>query len=56
MTGGHAAEKCFLTGTPHPERGGFRNWISLDQYAAEQLGNHTRFPSLVARDDAAKTG
>src|SRR5690348_9803005 len=23
VTGGHAAEKCFLTGSPHPERGGF---------------------------------
>lgn len=47
VTGAHAAEKCFLTGTPHPERGGFRNWISLDQFAAEQVGNHTRFPSLT---------
>ena len=47
VTGGHAAEKCFLTGTPHPERGGFRNWVSLDQYAAEQVGNRTRYPSLV---------
>lgn len=47
VTGAHAAEKCFLTGTPHPERGGFRNWISLDQFAAEQLGNQTRYPSLV---------
>jgi len=47
VTGGHAAEKCFLTGTPHPERGGFRNWVSLDQYAAEQIGNRTRFSSLV---------
>src|SRR5437868_646477 len=47
VTGGHAAEKCFLTGTPHPERGGFRNWISLDQFAAERIGNHTRYPSLV---------
>jgi hypothetical protein len=47
VTGGHSAEKCFLTGTPHPERGGFRNWISVDQYAAEQLGNQTRYPSLV---------
>jgi len=47
VTGGHAAERCFLTGTPHPERGGFRNWISLDQYAAEQLGNATRYPSLT---------
>lgn len=47
VTGGHAAEKCFLTGTPHPDRGGFRNWVSLDQYAAELVGNQTRFPSLV---------
>lgn len=47
VTGGHAAEKCFLTGTPHPERGGFRNWISLDQFAAERIGNQTRYPSLV---------
>ena len=47
VTGAHAAEKCFLTGTPHPERGGFRNGISLDQLAAEQIGNATRYPSLV---------
>jgi len=47
VTGAHAAEKCFLTATPHPERGGFRNGVSLDQFAAEQLGNETRFPSLV---------
>ena len=47
VTGAHAAEKCFITGTPHPERGGFRNWVSLDQFAAERVGNHTRYPSLV---------
>lgn len=47
VTGAHAAEKCFLTGTPHPERGGFRNGVSLDQLAAEQIGNRTRYPSLV---------
>ena len=46
VTGAHAAEKCFLTGTPHPERGGFRNGVSLDQLAAEQIGNVTRYPSL----------
>lgn len=46
VTGGHAAERCFLTGTPHPERGGFRNGVSLDQFAAEQFGSRTRFPSL----------
>ena len=47
VTGAHAAEKCFLTGTPHPERGGFRNGISLDQFAAERIGNQTRYPSLT---------
>lgn len=47
VTGGHAAERCFLTGTPHPERGGFRNGVSVDQFAAEQIGNRTRYPSLV---------
>ncbi len=47
VTGGHVAERCFLTGTPHPERGGFRNWVSLDQFAAERIGNRTRYPSLV---------
>lgn len=47
VTGGHAAERCFLTGTPHPERGGFRNGVSLDQFAAEELGSQTRYPSLV---------
>ena len=47
VTGAHAAERCFLTATPHPERGGFRNGVSLDQIAAEQLGNETRFPSLT---------
>src|SRR5438045_9397035 len=47
VTGGHAAERCFLTGTPHPERGGFRNGVSLDQLAAEPIGNRTRFPSLT---------
>jgi hypothetical protein len=47
VSGGHQAEKCFITGTPHPDRGGFRNDISLDQLAAEQIGNQTRHPSLV---------
>lgn len=47
VTGGHAAERCFLTGTPHPERGGFRNGVSLDQFAAEQVGSETRFSSLT---------
>ncbi|MFT5470526.1 MAG: hypothetical protein ACI8UO_005655 [Verrucomicrobiales bacterium] len=47
VDGAHAAEKCFLTGTPHPARGGFKNGISLDQLAAEQVGAATRYPSLT---------
>ena len=47
VTGAHQAERCFLTGTPHPDRGGFRNGVSLDQLAAEQLGVATRYPSLT---------
>lgn len=46
VDGGHAADICFLTGAPHPGGGGFRNSISLDQYAAERIGVHTRFPHL----------
>jgi hypothetical protein len=38
----------FLTAAPHPERrAGFRNTISLDQVAAAQIADHTRFPSLA---------
>ena len=47
VTGGHQAEKCFITGTPHPDQNGFRNEISLDQFAAEHIGSFTRHPSLV---------
>src|SRR5205085_9755269 len=37
----------FLTAAPHPElRAGFRNTISLDQFAAERIGGQTRFASL----------
>jgi len=46
VDGGHAADICFLTGAPHPGRGGFRNSISLDQFAAERIGPQTRFGHL----------
>lgn len=46
VTGGHSTENCFLTGAPGPTRSGFRNTISLDQYAAEAIGPVTRFPTL----------
>lgn len=47
VDGGHPADNCFLTAAPHPGNGGFRNSISFDQFAAERLGNQTRFPSLT---------
>jgi hypothetical protein len=47
VDGGHPADNCFLTAAPHPGNAGFRNTISLDQYAAERLGHRTRFPSLT---------
>jgi hypothetical protein len=43
----HDSLFSFLTAAPHPElRAGFRNGISLDQFAAERIGGATRFPSL----------
>ena len=43
----HDSIFSFLTAAPHPEiRGGFRNSISVDQFAAEQIGDQTRFASL----------
>jgi hypothetical protein len=45
---GHDSIYSFLTAAPHPElRGGFRNTISLDQLAAEHIGDRTRLPSLT---------
>ena len=44
---GHASEHSFLTGAPHPSRAGFRNSISIDQFAAERIGSQTRFPSIA---------
>ena len=46
VEGGHSTENCFLTGARGPTRSGFRNTISLDQFAAEKLGQVTRFPTL----------
>ncbi|MGB0597648.1 MAG: DUF1552 domain-containing protein [Rubripirellula sp.] len=45
--GGHLSFKSYLTCAPHPNSAGFRNTISLDQYAAAELGSETRFASLA---------
>lgn len=46
VIGGHSTENCFLTAAKGPTRSGFRNQISLDQFAAELLGQRTRFATL----------
>ena len=46
VTGGHSTDNCFLTSARGAFKAGFRNSISLDQYAAEKLGQVTRFPTL----------
>src|SRR5262249_4806030 len=44
---GHDSIFSYLTAAPHPEhRVGFRNSISLDQFAAEHIGDQTRYPTL----------
>ncbi len=43
----HDSNYSFLTAAPHPERrAGFKNSISLDQFAAEHIHGRTRFPTL----------
>ena len=50
--GGHQSGKSFLTAAKHPNSAGFRNSISIDQFAAEQLGTQTRFRSLSLSSSA----
>ncbi|HLX65287.1 MAG TPA: DUF1552 domain-containing protein [Planctomycetota bacterium] len=49
----HQASASFLTGVPGAGRPGFRNAISLDQFAADHIGNQTRFPSLALSGEGA---
>ena len=43
----HDSELTFLTSARKPGMGGFRNTISVDQLAADQLGNDTRYRSVT---------
>ncbi len=49
----HQASASFLTGAQNAGRPGFRNAISLDQFAAEHIGGQTRFPSLALSGEGA---
>lgn len=54
VDGGHPAELCYLTSAPHPSADNFKNTISLDQYALEQLVPDTRFGSLVLSSSSSR--
>ncbi|HEX4146782.1 MAG TPA: DUF1552 domain-containing protein [Pirellulales bacterium] len=56
VDGGHEADRCFLTTSPHPGQGSFRNSVSLDQIAAEKIGAATRFTNLNLRVGNEQTG
>lgn len=55
VDGAHEAERSFLSAAPHPGGAGFKNSISLDQFAAEQLGPITRYPAFVLDVNAEST-
>jgi len=54
VDGGHPAELCYLTSAPHPRADNFKNTISLDQYAIEQLVPDTRFGALVLASSSSR--
>ena len=47
VSGGHSAEGSIFSACPNARGSASRNTISLDQLMAKQLGEQTRFPSLV---------
>ena len=51
--GEHQCEMTWLSAARNPGRDGFRNSISLDQFAAGKLGYVTRFPSLSLSSDGS---
>jgi hypothetical protein len=54
VDGGHAAEASYLTAAAHPRSDSFKNSISLDQFAVEQLAPDTRFSSLVLASSSSR--
>ena len=47
ISGGHQAIDGFLTAVPGAGQPGIRNGVSVDQLAAQYIGDQTRFSSLV---------
>ena len=55
VDGGHSAEASYLTAAPHPRADNFKNTISLDQYAIEQLNPDTRYSSLSLSSSSSRS-
>ena len=53
--GEHLCEMTWLSAAPNPGMDGFKNSISVNQYAAGKLGYVTRFPSVSLSSDTAKS-
>ncbi|MEM7012226.1 MAG: DUF1552 domain-containing protein [Verrucomicrobiota bacterium] len=53
--GEHLCEVSWLSGARNPGKDGFRNSISVDQFAAEKLGSVTRYPSISLSSDGPKS-
>ena len=51
----HNCEMTWLTGAHGPGLDGFRNTVSLDQFAASHLGKETRFPSVTLGSNTAQS-
>jgi hypothetical protein len=51
----HDTEMTWLTAARNPGLGGFKNSISVDQYAAMKLGHVTRFPSISLSSNSQKS-
>jgi uncharacterized protein DUF1552 len=49
VNGNHFSERSFLSAAPGSGGSNFKNTISVDQFAAEEIGDRARFPSLVLR-------
>lgn len=51
----HDTEMTWLSAARNPGLGGFKNSISVDQFAAASLGNITRFPSISLSSNSQKS-
>lgn len=51
----HDTEMTWLTSARNPGLSGFKNTISIDQFAASKLGHVTRFPSLALSSNTKKS-